>query len=254
MPTFMIFKNSLIVETIKGADPRKLSEAVQKLAAEAGASASGGFKTSGVSGSSGDGWVGAPLPKGYQNVTEQVEIRGVDLLNSDGDLGDAATLFADSKPSGDAVAKGKRKETEDAKADWVESDTDEQIMLYLPFRSTLKVHSLQITSLPPREGEVMRPKTINLYTNHSHVLGFDEAEDMAPTQSVELKEGDWDEQTGTARVELRLVKFQNVTSLVVFVVDGEGEGERVRLDRLRVVGETGEKRAMGKLEKVTDSD
>jgi len=36
------------------------------------------------------------------------------------------------------------------------------------------------------------------------------------------------------------------------VVSGEGEGERVRVDRLRFVGESGEKREMGKLEKVRD--
>ena len=55
-------------------------------------------------------------------------------------------------------------------------------------------------------------------------------------------------------MELRFVKFQNVTSLVIFVVDGEGDGEKVRVDRLRIVGESGEKRDLGKLEKVGDHD
>ena len=36
------------------------------------------------------------------------------------------------------------------------------------------------------------------------------------------------------------------------MVDGEGEGEKTRVDRVRLFGETGEKRAMGKLEKVGD--
>lgn len=49
---------------------------------------------------------------------------------------------------------------------------------------------------------------------------------------------------------MRFVKFQNVTSLVLFVVDGEGEGEKVRVDRVRIIGETGEKRDPGKLEKI----
>jgi hypothetical protein len=92
-----------------------------------------------------------------------------------------------------------------------------------------------------------------LYSNRPHILGFDEAEGIAATQSMTLTEKDWDE-TGTATLSLRFVKFQNVTSLVVFVVDGEGDGDKVRLDRLRIIGETGERRELGKLEKVGDGD
>ncbi|KAK5156431.1 Thioredoxin-like protein 1, partial [Cryomyces antarcticus] len=70
--------------------------------------------------------------------------------------------------------------------------------------------------------------------------------------TITLSPQDWDAKTATAKVELRFVKFQNVTSLIVFVVDGEGSGEKTRIDRLRIVGETGEKRSMGKLEKIGD--
>jgi hypothetical protein len=112
-----------------------------------------------------------------------------------------------------------------------------------------------ITSLPPAaedDDEVpMRPKTIQIYPNRPHILGFEEADDIPATQSITLSEKDWDS-TGTATLSLRFVKFQNVTSLVLFIVDGEGEGERVRVDRVRIIGETGEKRDLGKLEKVGD--
>lgn len=97
----------------------------------------------------------------------------------------------------------------------------------------------------------MRPKTIQIYPNRAHILGFEEAEDIPATQAITLSEKDWDE-TGTATIPLRFVKFQNVMSLVLFIVDGDGEGEKVRLDRVRIIGETGEKREMGKLEKVDD--
>ena len=97
----------------------------------------------------------------------------------------------------------------------------------------------------------MRPKTIQLYTNRPNILGFEEADDIPATQSVTLSEEDWD-LNGTATISLRFVKFQNVTSLVLFIVDGDGEGEKVRVDRLRVIGETGEKRELGKLEKIGD--
>ncbi len=99
----------------------------------------------------------------------------------------------------------------------------------------------------------MRPKRIKLYSNKAHNLGFDEAEDTAATQEFEPLEGDWNA-NGTANIALRFVKFQNINSLVIFVESGDGNGdsEKVRLDRVRLVGESGEKREMGKLEKIGD--
>ncbi|KAI4286238.1 MAG: hypothetical protein L6R38_000004 [Xanthoria sp. 2 TBL-2021] len=254
----MIFKDQHIVSTVQGADPRKLSELVKKIAAEADSDGLGGF---GEVSDSGTGWLGIGLLKGYDNVTDQVDVRGLDLLNADSNFGSARTLFDASKPSALQGGKGKGKGSAQAgeeTKDWAESDTDEQLMLFIPFQSTLKVHSLHITSLPPKDtgaeaDEVpMRPKTIQLYSNRAHVLGFEEADDIEATQAITLQPEDWDAATGTVKVDLRYVKFQNVSSLVLFVVDGEGDGERVRIDRLRIVGEKGSKRDLGKLEKIGD--
>ncbi|KAI9889826.1 MAG: hypothetical protein M1814_004928 [Vezdaea aestivalis] len=260
MPTFMIFKDKAVVTTIRGADPKQLSEVVQKLAREAESSGSG-FE---ASGSDSDSWHGAELPRGYKDITDEIEIRGLDLLNADSEYAPARMLFNATKPSGrksleETEGKGKGAASEGSPTpDWIESDTDQQLMLFIPFMANLKVHTLQITSLPPKptadsEGAdefPMRPKTINVYSNRAHVLGFDEAEDIPATQSITLSERDWDEKTGTAKVELRFVKFQSVNSLVVFIVDGHGESEKVRIDRIRVIGESGDKRDPGKLEKV----
>ncbi|KAL9634851.1 MAG: hypothetical protein Q9164_003834 [Protoblastenia rupestris] len=258
MPTFIIFKNQQVVESIRGANPPKLQEAVKKLAAEADSDSAGGFGTAGGTGS----WSAVAIPRGYQDVTDQVDAKGLDLLNSSSECGTARTLFGSSKPASLDAGKGKGKSENDGDGgcDWVESDTDEQLMLFIPFQSTLKVHTLQITSLPPTSSEEdddespMRPKTIHIYSNRANVLGFDEAEGLQATQSITLNPKDWDEKTGTAKIELRFVKFQNVHSLVLFVFDGEGESEKVRIDRIRIVGETGEKRDQGKLEKVGDHE
>ena len=248
----MIFKNKEAVETIKGADPRRLRTAVTKLIAEAG-DGSNGFASRG--GSSGT-WTPFEAPKGYGDVTGEVEVQGLDLLNSNSEYGAVRTLFDSSRPS--ALSSEKGKKVDEGRKDWVESDTDEQLMLFIPFMSTMKVHSVYITSLPPKSADEddipMRPKTIQFYTNKAHVLGFDEAEDVEATQTIELNPKDWDETTGTAKIELRFVKFQNVKSLVMFVVDGDGDGEKVRVDRVRFIGDTGEKRDQGKLEKVGEHD
>lgn len=129
-------------------------------------------------------------------------------------------------------------------------------MVYVPFQSTLKVHTLHITSNPTDtedDERPSRPKVIKVFVNRPKILSFDDGDSMAPTQEVTLSEKDWDAQTGTAKIELRFVKFQNVYSLVIFVVESEGDNEKVRIDRLRVVGETGEKRD-GKIEKISQED
>jgi hypothetical protein len=255
MPTFMIFKNARVVDTVRGADPNQLNRAVRKLASEANAVESSAADNE----AGGSGWVGAAVPKNYGDVTDQVSSKDLELLNRDSEKGNTSVLFDPSPPS--ALGSGKGKKTgEGAEVDWVESDTDEQLMLYLPFKSMLKVHSLHVTSLPPssaEEGEdedelPMRPKTLRLYINRPHVLGFEEAEDIDPVQTVTLEPEDWDSKTGTAKVELRFVKFQKVSSLVVFFVDGDGDREKIRVDRLRVFGDAGEKRDLGTLEKIGD--
>ncbi|KAJ5095940.1 hypothetical protein NUU61_005296 [Penicillium alfredii] len=260
-PTFLVFQNGRKIETVQGADPRKLNEVIQRLASEASKSDGAGGDAGEGNGANG-GWLGAAVPKGYGDITDQVDLTGLELLNRDSERGMPRSLFETAKPSAlSGKGKGKGKAEGGGSPDWVESDTDEQLMLYIPFQSNIKVHSLHVTSVPPAAGEdedadddelPMRPKTVSLYTNRSQVLGFDEADDIPAVQTVEIKPEDWDSKTATAKIDLRFVKFQNVTSLVVFFVDGDGDSEKLRVDRIRIIGEAGEKRTMGKLEKIGD--
>lgn len=254
MPTFIMFKRGRVVSTIKGADSKKLSEAIQKLANEANnMEAEGAGESSEAAAASTGSWIGASLPRNYTDITDAITVKDLDMLNRDSEKGTARTLFDKSKPSAlDNKNKGKE-------SDWVESDTDEQLMLYIPFNSTLKVHTLHITSMPPASSEdedddelPMRPKTLRLFVNKPTILGFEEAEDIDPVQTVTISPEDWDSKTGTAKVELRFVKFQKVNSMVIFFVDGDGDAEKIRVDRIRIVGEAGQQREMGKLEKIGD--
>ncbi|KAL2142389.1 hypothetical protein VTI28DRAFT_1220 [Corynascus sepedonium] len=249
IPTFIIFRNGKVADRVQGADPIKLQSVVKKLSEEVQNLASGGGEASGnSSGGGGANWRGAALPRGYSDITDQIELRYCELLNVDPEAGGVRVLFETARPS--ALSGGKS-----AAKDWVESDTDEQLLLFMPFQSMLKLHTLQLTSLPPSDDDdeeaPLRPRRIKLFTNKPHNLGFDEAEDLSATQEFELSEEDWNAE-GTANIPLRFVKFQNITSLVLFVVDGDGDGEKTRLDRVRLIGESGEKREMGKLEKIGD--
>ncbi|XDG10029.1 hypothetical protein ABKA04_009644 [Annulohypoxylon sp. FPYF3050] len=246
LPTFIVFRDGSVVDKIKGADPQGLRDIVEKLSDEIKNASQGGSSSSG-----GIAWKGADLPRGYTDVSDTIDLRGLELLNADESHFSVRNLLKKEKPS--ALSK---ETTTSGEKDWVESDTDEQLLLFVPFNSAIKLHTLQITSLPPSGDDddddvPMRPKTIKLFTNRPHNLGFDEAEDINPTQEIEIGENDWNE-NGTASLGLRFVRYQNVTSVVIFVVDGDGDGEKVRVDRIRFIGESGEKREMGKLEKIGD--
>jgi hypothetical protein len=88
---------------------------------------------------------GGNLPKGYSDISDQVDVKGLELLNADSDFAGVRILFDSSKPSG-LDTKGKT--GGDGGKDWVESDTDEQLMLFIPFQATLKIHTLQVRSFP----------------------------------------------------------------------------------------------------------
>lgn len=84
-------------------------------------------------------------------------------------------------------------------------------------------------------------------------MDFSEADDTEPTQAITLTDADWNE-NGTANIGLRFVKFQRTTTLIVYVQKGDGEAETVRLDRIKLIGEAGAKREMGKLQKLGDDE
>lgn len=180
-------------------------------------------------------------------------------MNAELEYGSARILFDAMPPSRRTISgKGKGKDSSED-PDWIESDTDEQLMLFIPFQSTVKIHTIQFTSCPPDPEDEddsdtpSRPRTIKIFPNTPNILSFDDALEGTAVQTIELKPGDWDKNTGTADVPMRFVKFQNVSSMTIFFVDVEKEGaEKVRVDRIRLIGECGEKKEMGKLEKVGD--
>ncbi|RPA94831.1 DUF1000-domain-containing protein [Choiromyces venosus 120613-1] len=262
MPSFLVFSNGKLAERVQGANPVLLRTTLTKLMVEAQALDSGSSSTGT---SSGVYWLGAELPKPYNNVTDQVDRKQLDLLNANSEFGAVKILFDESAPSkGAASSKGKEKDSGTevaASRDWVESDTDEQLMLFIPFRSTVKIHTLQVTSLAPApehpdydkdEDTPSRPKTIKIWVNPPHILSFEDGEGPA-TQEITLNPSDWDPKTGTISLPLKYVKFQSVSTLNIFFVDVENEdAEKIRIDRLRMIGEKGERKDMGKLEKIGD--
>ena len=118
-------------------------------------------------------------------------------------------------------------------------------------RSQANLVLLQLTST--KADTTSRPTLIRLFTNRTANIDFDEADEAEPTQEIELKETDWNSED-TASVSLRYVKFQKITTLILYVQRGEEGAETVRLDRIRLIGEAGPTREMGKLQKVGEEE
>ncbi|KAF5599354.1 thioredoxin 1 [Fusarium pseudoanthophilum] len=246
-PTFIVFADGKQVDQVQGADPQKLKDTLMKIPALATSLNEKTARENAGSASGGPSWKGMEAPRGYNDITDQIELRDLEVLNADESAGTVRVLFDGSKPSGLGNGKGTSK-------DYVQSGADDQLLLYIPFQSIVKLHTLQLTSLPLKDDEdVMRPGNIHLYINRTHNLDFNEADDTEPTQAIEISPEDWNEE-GTVSLSLRYVKFQKTSSLVIYVQQGEGDGETVRLDRVRLIGEAGAKREMGKLQKVGEDE
>ncbi|KAJ6258803.1 Nephrocystin-3 [Drechslerella dactyloides] len=200
-------------------------------------------------------WLGAALPQGYVDLNHMIQKSHLEALNTRPEFGSVTEIFQPSPPVSLPKGAAKRQfaqpaveDSTGAKSDFVVSDVDEQLMIFIRFISPVKVFSLQFTSfryINEDDDEVSRrPKTIKLYVNAPQILDFEDSVD--PTQELEIGEKDWDEATGTATVNMRFVKFQSVGTLTVFVVDGVDEevdgkdaGEFTRVDRIRVIGKPG---------------
>ncbi|EEY60465.1 thioredoxin-like protein, putative [Phytophthora infestans T30-4] len=125
----------------------------------------------------------------------------------------------------------------------LKSDADEQLMLYLEFQDAVKIFSLNIVAPQGEEA----PRVIKLYVNRPN-LGFSDAGDVEPTQTIELKEEDLLPEND---VELRFVKFQRVKSVSVFVEENYGAEETV-LSSLKFFGEPLAGTNMNELKKISD--
>ncbi|PFH60485.1 hypothetical protein XA68_10875 [Ophiocordyceps unilateralis] len=234
LPTFILFRDATVTNKAQGPNPKGLQDLIKNLTSQ--------VDSLDENSSSASWWRGAEVTRGYSDITDQVEVRGCELLNSHPDAGPVKVLFDGSEPS--ALCEGQT-----SAKDWVQSGADDQLLLFMPLQSTIKLHTLQLTSLPPKDQEeVSRPEVIQLYINRSRNMDFSEADDTEPTQTITLAADDWNSD-GTINVGLRYVKFQKTTSLVLYVQKGVDGAESVRLDRVKLIGDAGLKREMGKLQK-----
>ncbi|EEF49674.1 PITH domain-containing protein At3g04780 [Ricinus communis] len=124
----------------------------------------------------------------------------------------------------------------------LESDADEQLLIYIPFTQVIKLHSIVIKG-PEEEG----PKTVKLFSNKEH-MGFSNVNDFPPSDTVILSP---DTLQGKP-VVLKYVKFQNVRSLTIFIEDNHTGSDITKVQKFALFGTTVETTDMKGLKKVED--
>lgn len=124
----------------------------------------------------------------------------------------------------------------------LESDADEQLLIYVPFNQVVKLHSIVVKG-PEEEG----PKTVKLFANREH-MGFSNVNDFPPSDTVVLSE---DNLKGKP-VVLKYVKFQNVRSLTIFIEDNQSGSEISKVQKIALYGSTVETTDMKGLKKIED--
>lgn len=133
----------------------------------------------------------------------------------------------------------------------IKSDADSQLLLYLPLQNKTKVHSLVLKAQATTDNEdedIQLPNKIKVWANTPGPISFDDAASGVKA----LHQGDITfDQNNVAKVELRFVLFQNVTSLLVFL-DGEDEDASTVINHIGLIGHRGESMSQGKLVKQDD--
>eukprot|EP01064_Diplonema_japonicum_P006327 TRINITY_DN1420_c2_g1_i1.p1 TRINITY_DN1420_c2_g1~~TRINITY_DN1420_c2_g1_i1.p1 ORF type:complete len:188 (+),score=28.91 TRINITY_DN1420_c2_g1_i1:51-566(+) len=112
----------------------------------------------------------------------------------------------------------------------LESDTDEELLLNIPFRQNVKVYSLEFTA--PNDGR--KPNGIKVFINQSN-LAFEDCESLPALQDIEL---DWSPagDVQKAVVLTRFVKFQSVNTIHLYVKSNTEDSPTTCLSGLTILG------------------
>ncbi|KAJ3669900.1 hypothetical protein LUZ60_010224 [Juncus effusus] len=167
------------------------------------------------------------LQRGQADLVDFIDWTGVECLNQSG-----------SNSIANALKQGYR----DDDGLNLTSDSDEQLLIYIPFMQVIKLHSIVVKG-PEEEG----PRTVKLFSNKEH-MGFSNVNDYPPSDTVVLS----DEHLKGKPAPLKYVKFQNVRSLTIFIEDNQGGGDVSIVQKIALIGSTVDTTNMKDLKKIEE--
>jgi|UniRef100_A0A7S0JC05 hypothetical protein len=105
------------------------------------------------------------------------------------------------------------------------SDCDEQLLITVAFTTPVKLFSISV------KAPANAPSELHLFSNRTS-MAFEDAEGMPPTQTIALTST---HVAGTP-VPVQYVKFQNVSTLSIFIPSNQEETDVTTLHQLRFDG------------------
>jgi hypothetical protein len=168
------------------------------------------------------------------NAVESDKVPGAYLLNELIDLGSLECLNQDEENPVTNAISAYSEDAEEVAGLSLQSDpdVDHQLLLKLGFRQPVKLKAITFRG---KTEDGTAPKVVKVFQGQMSI-GFGEAEDQESVQTLELASSNIDEGDP---VLLRFVKFQNVTTLQLFVQSNFG-ADVTHLDKVEFWGTAAE--------------
>jgi len=112
----------------------------------------------------------------------------------------------------------------------IKSDSDEQLLIIIPFNCHVKLHSLILEG--PDESA---PSKIKLFNNQPN-MDFSNASSLLPAQELTLTKQQTKQGSGIV-IPLKFVKFQNIQTISIFVESNHGNSEVTIITKLDLLGQ-----------------
>lgn len=113
------------------------------------------------------------------------------------------------------------------------SDADDQLLLNLHFNQLVRVRSIAIAS----SNVPQAPKSVKLMVNRSSI-GFEDVEDAVEPAVAQVLDLTKEQVEEGQKIVLRFVRFQNVSSIHIFIESNQGEEDKTRIDSVDIFGTT----------------
>jgi len=205
VPSFQVYKRGVKVDGFTGADPARLNTLLRTHQPS--------VETVTTSGDSQNTTSKSDIPVGQLDLLDCIEKPQVECLNQNKEH-PVVNVFSTNN-------------------EYLESDCDPQLLIHIPFTQAVRIHSLGFHQLDLKRA----PRTIKLFVNKS-TMDFSSAETTPSTQDIQLTE---QQVSGKQLIPLKYVKFQNVNSITIFVVDNfssdsDDESDTTAIKHIRIIG------------------
>eukprot|EP00933_Yihiella_yeosuensis_P006682 TRINITY_DN11142_c0_g1_i2.p1 TRINITY_DN11142_c0_g1~~TRINITY_DN11142_c0_g1_i2.p1 ORF type:complete len:310 (-),score=75.54 TRINITY_DN11142_c0_g1_i2:229-1158(-) len=161
---------------------------------------------------------------GSQLLNNLIDSNTLECLNQD----DAHPITDFFKKAPAAASNEESQEDSASPALQSDPDSDHQLLLKVGFRQPVKLKAIIVQANSEDE---TAPQVVKIFQGQESI-GFQEAEEETPTQKLELSAGEVD---SGEPIQLRYVKFQNVSTLQLFVESNFGS-DVTRIQKLEFYG------------------